>query len=98
MRFQLLEGWSGPGGAWIEGGTILDGHSFPGMVMPLTAKALDAEAYDAMMSWYSPLLGGNFIHEFHWLATAISSSPSNTTIRGSFRGATTASDIGEGAL
>jgi hypothetical protein len=65
MRFQLLEGWSGPGGAWIEGGTILDGHSFPGMVMPLTAKALDAEAYDAMMSWYSPLLGGNFIHEFH---------------------------------
>src|SRR5713226_9374674 len=64
MRFQHLTAWSGPGNLSADAGDIVDAKPEWGP-MPLTAKCLDQEAYDAMMAWYSPLLGSNFIHQFH---------------------------------
>lgn len=61
MKFQLLGDWPVAGGSvLIPAGTELDGNNpqwrgirLP-MPMPLNAKCLDQEAYDAMVRWYEP--------------------------------------------
>lgn len=65
MRFQMLTDWPVNGGALIvPAGTTLEanlanpdfrlnGVKLP-ETLPLTAIALDQDAYDAMCSWYSP--------------------------------------------
>ena len=56
MKFQLLGPWPGPGGAFYEIGTLIDGEApeWRGVVMPLNAKALDQAAYDALVAWHFP--------------------------------------------
>lgn len=34
--------------------------------MPLNAKCLDQEAYDAMVRWYTPILVDGFLHLLHY--------------------------------
>lgn len=56
MRWQLTGPWPGPGGAFYEAGTVIDGEApeWRGVVMPLNAKALDQSAYDALVRWHYP--------------------------------------------
>jgi hypothetical protein len=54
MKFQLLDHWPGPGNMFVDAGTIIDGNDFPGMVMPLNARALDAEGLLAQCASYHP--------------------------------------------
>ena len=59
MKFLLLGDWPCAGGALlVPAGTVIDGNdpkwngtSLP-TPMPLNAKALDQDAYDALCVWY----------------------------------------------
>jgi hypothetical protein len=65
MKFQLLGDW--PASQFlIEAGTIIDGNApeWRGIPMPLNAKCLDQEAYDAMVAWHSPT-NDQFLHLLH---------------------------------
>ncbi len=71
MMFQLLGPWAA-GQLFVPAGTIIDGNDpmwngnpLP-LPMPLNAKALDQDAYDAMVAWYTPHLIDNFLHLLHY--------------------------------
>lgn len=60
MMFQLMGPWPVNGGALtVPAGTFIDGNDpqWCGMrlpsVMPIDAKALDQDAYNALLRWYS---------------------------------------------
>jgi hypothetical protein len=60
MKFQLLGDWPATGNLCVPAGTEIDGHDpkwcgvpLP-LPMPLNAKAMDQEAYDALVDWYYP--------------------------------------------
>ncbi len=62
MKFQLMGDWPVSGGSvCVPAGTEIDGNDplWRGMAlplpMPLNARALDQEAYDAMVAWYEPI-------------------------------------------
>jgi hypothetical protein len=70
MKFQLLGDW--PVGQFcIPAETIIDGanplwNNIPlPLPMPLNARCLDQEAYDAMVAWYSPQ-SDQFLHLLHF--------------------------------
>lgn len=54
MRFQLIGPWPGPGGAYYEGGMIIDASEpqWAEVVMPLNARALDIDAANALVRWH----------------------------------------------
>jgi hypothetical protein len=62
MMFQLTRDWPTRGGALtVPAGTFIDGNNpqwrgtpLPSQ-MPIDAKALDQDAYNALLRWYSGL-------------------------------------------
>jgi hypothetical protein len=61
MKFFMMQPW--PKGQFIvEAGTVIDGNDplYAGVAMPLTAKAMDQEALDALCVWHGE-------EQYRWL-------------------------------
>ena len=74
MKFQLLGDWPCQGGAlFVPAGTVIDGNDPKWLgaalpkPMPMNAKALDQDAYDALCLWYQ--------HHLHLLQYAAGIKP-----------------------